>query len=186
MPSATGRLKPSWSVSRITAMVILQRRSPAGDAAKRATLRRLDTPVPGGVWPTCPADIPQAPRPGWGQPQQPHHRRQGHQLQDQAQRQPGRGSFASGRQRAAPLRQRPGRLPAPEESPPGSAQGHHCHRPQAGQAHHHAALWPGVRGCRRRILRETVSAGRCARPSVGRPNCYQLVPILRTSRPIAA
>ena len=55
------------------------------------------------------------------QPQQPHHRRQGHQLQDQAQRQPGRGSFASGRQRAAPLRQRPGRLPAPEESPPGSA-----------------------------------------------------------------
>ena len=29
--------------------------------------------------------------------------------------------------RAAPLRQRPGRLPAPEESPPGSAQGHHRH-----------------------------------------------------------
>ena len=33
-PSATGRLKPNWSVSRITAMAILQRRSPAGDAAK--------------------------------------------------------------------------------------------------------------------------------------------------------
>ena len=80
-------------------------------------------------------------------------------LQDQAQRQPGRGGIASGRQRAAPLRQRPGRLPAPEESPPGSAQGHHRHRPQAGQAHlHHAAIWPGVRGRRRRILRETVSA----------------------------
>ena len=28
--------------------------------------------------------------------------------------------------------QRLGRLPAPEESPPGSAQGHHRHRPQAG------------------------------------------------------
>ena len=55
------------------------------------------------------------------QPEQPHHRRQGHQLKDQAQRQPGRGGIASGGQRAAPLRQRPGRLPAPEESPPGRA-----------------------------------------------------------------
>ena len=63
------------------------------------------------------------------EPQQPHHRRPGHELKDQTQRQPGRGGFASGRQRAAPLRQRPGRLPAPEESPPGSAQGHHRHRP---------------------------------------------------------
>ena len=84
------------------------------------------------------------------EPEQPHHRRQGHQLKDQAQRQPGRRGIASGGQRAAPLRQRPGRLPAPEESPPGSAQGHHRHRPQAGQAHlHHAAPWPGLRGCRR-------------------------------------
>ena len=56
------------------------------------------------------------------QPKQPHHRRQGHELQDQAQRQPCVGGIASGRQRAAPLRQRPGRLPAPEESPPGSAK----------------------------------------------------------------
>ena len=71
----------------------------------------------------------------------------------------GGGGLASGRQRAAPLRQRPGRLPAPEESPPGSAQGHHRHRPQAGQAHlFHAALRPGIRRCRRGILRETVSA----------------------------
>ena len=51
---------------------------------------------------------------------------------------------------AAPLRQRPGRLPAPEESATGSAQGHHRHGPQAGQAHlFHAALRPGIRGCRR-------------------------------------
>ena len=60
--------------------------------------------------------------------------------------------------------QRPGRLPAPEESPPGSAQGHYRHRPQAGQAHlHHAALWPGVRGCWCGILRTTVSAAGVAR-----------------------
>ena len=51
------------------------------------------------------------------------------------------------------------RLPAPKESPPGSPQGHHRHRPQAGQAHlHHAAVRPAVRGCWRRILRESVSA----------------------------
>ena len=93
------------------------------------------------------------------EPQQPRHRRPGHQLKDQAQRQPGGGGLASGGQRAAPLRQRPGRLPAPEESPPGSAQGHHRHRPQAGQAHlFHAALRPGIRGCWRGILRKTVSA----------------------------
>ena len=65
---------------------------------------------------------------------------------------------------AAPLRQRPGRLPAPEESAAGCAQGHHRHGPQAGQAHlHHAALWPGVRGCRHRILREAVPGPSAAR-----------------------
>ena len=58
-------------------------------------------------------------------------------VQDQAQRQPGRRSFAW-RPRAAPLRQRPGRLPAPEESPPGSAQGHYRHGPQAAHLHHAA------------------------------------------------
>ena len=57
-----------------------------------------------------------------------------------------------------------GRLPAPEESPPGSAQGHYRHGTQAGQAHlHHAALWPGVRGCWCGTLRETVSAAGVAR-----------------------
>ena len=41
----------------------------------------------------------------------------------------------------------------------GAPQGHHRHGPQAGQAHlHHAAVRPGIRGCRRGILRETVSA----------------------------
>ena len=50
-------------------------------------------------------------------------------------------------------------LPAPEEGTYGCAQGHHRHGPQAGQAHlFHAALRPGIRGCRRGILRETVSA----------------------------
>ena len=34
LPSATGRSKPSWSGLRTAAMVILQRRSPAGGAAK--------------------------------------------------------------------------------------------------------------------------------------------------------
>ena len=83
-------------------------------------------------------------------PRQSHYGRQGHELQNQTQRQPGGGGVASGRQCAASLRQRPGRLPAPEESPPGCAQGHHRHGPQAGQAHlHHAALRPGIRGCRR-------------------------------------
>ena len=113
------------------------------------------------------------------EPQQPHHRRPGHELKDQTQRQPGRGGLASGRQRAAPLRQRPGRLPAPEESPPGSAQGHHRHRPQAGQAHlFHAALRPPVRGCRRGILRETVSqrALRAAKRRAAQLG-YQLVPV---------
>ena len=44
------------------------------------------------------------------------------------------------------------------------AQGHYRHGPQAGQAHlHHAALWPGVRGCWCGTLRETVSAAGVAR-----------------------
>ena len=105
-------------------------------------------------------------------PEQPYHRRQGHQLKGQAQRQPGGGSIASGRQRTAPLRQRPGGVPAPEEGPSGSAQGHHRHRPQAGQAHlHHAALWPGIRGCWRGTLRDDdITSERCVPPSVGRPN----------------
>ena len=45
----------------------------------------------------------------------------GNQLKNQGQRQPCGGGAASGGQRAAPLRQCPGRIPAPEESPPGSA-----------------------------------------------------------------
>ena len=91
--------------------------------------------------------------------QQPHHRRQGHQLKDQGQRQPGGGGAASGGQRAARLRQCPGRLPAPEESPSGSAQGHHGDSAQAGLRHLlHAEARPGVRGRWRRILRESVSA----------------------------
>ena len=93
------------------------------------------------------------------QPQQPHHRWQSHELKDQAQRQPGSCGITPGSQRAAPLRQRPGRLPAPKEGPPGSAQGHHGDSAQAGPHHLlHAAVRPAVRGCRRRILRESVSA----------------------------
>ena len=65
----------------------------------------------------------------------------------------GGGGAAAGSQRAAPLRQRPGRLPAPEEGPSGSAQGHHGHGPQAGQDHLlHAALRPAVRGRWRGVL----------------------------------
>ena len=87
------------------------------------------------------------------EPQQPHHRRESNQLKDQGQRQPCGGGAASGGQRAAPLRQCPGRIPAPEESPPGSAQGHHCHGPQAGPDHLlHAALRTPVRGRRRGVL----------------------------------
>ena len=64
---------------------------------------------------------------------------------------------------AASGSQRPGRLPAPEESPPGSAQGHHRHGPQAGEAHlFHGEVRPGVRGCRCRILRKSVSAASVA------------------------
>ena len=78
----------------------------------------------------------------------------------------------------APLRQRPGRLPAPEEGTDGCAQGHYRHGPQAGQAHlHHAALWPGVRGCWCGTLRETVSAAgvRAAKRRAAQLG-YQLVP----------
>ena len=96
--------------------------------------------------------------------QQPYHRWQGHQLKDQGQRQPGRGNAASGGQRAAPLQQRPGRIPAPEESPSGRAKGHHRHGPQAGEARlFHAEVRPEVRGCWRRILRDPISAAGVAR-----------------------
>ena len=68
------------------------------------------------------------------------------------QGQPG-GGAAAGSQRATPLRQRPGRLPAPEKGPSGRAQGHHCHGPQTGPYHLlHAALWTPVRGRRRGVL----------------------------------
>ena len=85
-----------------------------------------------------------------------------------------------------------GRLPAPEESPPGSAQGHHGHGPQAGQDHLlHAALRPAVRGRWRRILRKSVSAAGltcCQTPggqtglSTGAPVRCSGTPYLRTSR----
>ena len=83
----------------------------------------------------------------------------------------GRGGIASGGQRAAPLRQRPGRLPAPKESPPGSAQGHHGDSAQAGLHHlRHAPTRPTVRGRWRRILRTSVSAAGIAhRPASSRP-----------------
>ena len=55
------------------------------------------------------------------EPRQPYHRWQGHELKDQTQRQPGRGGIAPGCPRAAPLRQRFGGLPAPEESALGGA-----------------------------------------------------------------
>ena len=109
--------------------------------------------------------------------QQSHHRWQGHKFKDQAQRQPGRGGIASGGQRTAPLQQCPGSLPTPKESPSGSAQGHHGDSAQVGQVNlFHAAVRPGVRGRRRRILRTSVpaagvercqTAGRAARLSVG-------------------
>ena len=76
-----------------------------------------------------------------------------------------------------------GGLPAPEESTPGSAQGHHRHGAQAGETHLlHAALRAGLRRCRRRILREPVSAtgvARCNAPGQRRAYQlgYQLVPM---------
>ena len=91
-------------------------------------------------------------------PNKPHHGREGDQLPDQGQRQPGGQGIAAGGQRAAPLRQRLGRLPAPEEGALGSAQGHHGHGPQAGQDHlRHVALRAGVRGCWRGTLRASAS-----------------------------
>ena len=73
---------------------------------------------------------------------------------DQGQRQPGSQGIAAGGQRAAPLGQRPGSLPAPEEGPVGISQGHHGHGAQAGQDHLlHAAEWTWIRGCWSRILR---------------------------------
>ena len=58
-----------------------------------------------------------------------------------------------GCQRTAPLQQRLGGLPAPQESTLGSTQGHHRHGSQAGETHLlHAALRAGLRRCRRRIL----------------------------------
>ena len=46
-----------------------------------------------------------------------------------------------------------------KKAPSGSAQGHHGDSAQAGPHHLlHAAVRPAVRGCRRRILRESVSA----------------------------
>ena len=67
----------------------------------------------------------------------------------------------------------------------GSAQGHHRHRPQAGQAHlHHAALWPGVRGCWCRTLRETVSAaGVARRQASGGPTGIPIGAHVRCCRP---
>ena len=59
--------------------------------------------------------------------QQPGHRRQGHQLPDQAQRQPGSQGTAAGGQRAVPLQQCVGSVPAPQEGATGTAQGHYGH-----------------------------------------------------------
>ena len=91
------------------------------------------------------------------QPPQPHHRQQGDQLPDQGQCQPGSQGTAVGGQCPAPLRQRPGRLPAAEESPSGIPQGHHGHGAQAGPDHLlNAALRSGIHGCRGPVLREPV------------------------------
>ena len=94
-------------------------------------------------------------------PEQPGHRRQGHQLKDQAQRQPGCGGIASGRQRAhrsdsalgAFLWERP-RTPPPPTSWLGSST------PCCATAKR--------RGCN--TTRDSISSGPCVRPSVGRPN----------------
>ena len=102
-------------------------------------------------------------------PKQPHHRRQGHQLQDQAQRQPGCGGIASGGQRAAPLRQRSGRLPAPQESPSGSAQSHHRHGPQAGlrSSTPCCAMARSTWMLARNTTNDSISNGRCAGQASG-------------------
>ena len=87
--------------------------------------------------------------------------------------------YAPGGPRAAPLRQRLGGLPAPEESALGSAQGHHRHGAQAGDAHLlHAALRPRLRRCWRRILRELISTTGVARCFTARiPTGLQAVPM---------
>ena len=85
------------------------------------------------------------------------------QLKDQAQRQPGCGALRLAAN-ALHRSQRPGRVPAPEESPPGSAQG-----APAGPHHlHHTAkrTWMPARN----TTRDSISSGPCVRPSVGRPN----------------
>ena len=91
------------------------------------------------------------------QSQQPHHRREGNQLQDQGQRQSCGLRLATGGQCPASLRQCPWSLPAPEEVAPGSAQGHHGDGAQAGPDHLlNAALRAAVSGCRSPVLRESV------------------------------
>ena len=109
---------------------------------------------------------------------------QGQELQDQAQRQSGCSGVASGRPRAAPLRQCPGCLSAPEESSVGRTQGDHRHGAQADQAHlFHAAVRAGLRGRRRRLLRKSVSAAGVARcQASGRPTGLPTGAHVRCSR----
>ena len=60
-------------------------------------------------------------------------------------------------QRPAPLGQCAGSVPAPEEGSAGVPQGHHGHGAQVGPDHlFHAALRPGIRGCRVPVLRGPV------------------------------
>ena len=106
------------------------------------------------------------------EPRQPYHRWQGQELKDQAQRQPGRGGIAHVRQRAAPLRQRPGRVPAPEESrtwgrprpsPPRRTSWPGSSIPCCATAKNTWMLAPNT-------TRASISTVRCARPNGGRPN----------------
>ena len=80
-------------------------------------------------------------------------------------------ALAPGRQRTAPFRQRVGRVPAPEEGAPWSAEGHHGDGPQARPDRLlHASVWSGVRGCWRRVLREPISSkGGPRRQAAGSP-----------------
>ena len=84
-----------------------------------------------------------------------------------------------GGQRAAPFRQRPGRLPAPEERAGRSAQGHHSHSPQVGQAHpFHAAVRPeyadaGAEYYERQYQQRALLAAKRRAAKLG----YQLVPM---------
>ncbi len=89
--------------------------------------------------------------------EQPNYRRQDHQIQDHALGDPVHHCPASCRQRAPPFRQRPGRVPAQEEDPPGITQGHHRHGSQAGKGHLlNSQVRPGVHGRRSRVLRNPV------------------------------